>query len=115
MPPRVAERPNRWDLFNVKSTNSAPSEIHLIISMNQKPEEARVKLLRYAKTTREIMPLDDGFYYWWPESYRGAYAAYQLRWIADELDRLNEPYKKQINEYFEDNLAPPVELDEFTD
>ena len=41
----------------------------------------------------------DGFYYYWPDG-NGHYAPHHLREIADELDRMNEPWEKQIEEYF---------------
>ncbi len=44
---------------------------------------------------------DDGFYDFWPDTSRGwCWSAHVLRAIADELDRLNEPLVKEIEDYF---------------
>lgn len=48
----------------------------------------------------EFLRGDDGYYDWWPEypSRGGSLPAYFLRNLADELDRLNEPWNKQVEE-----------------
>lgn len=51
----------------------------------------------------EFVTLDDGFVYYWPPTGCGALSAYQLREIADELDRRNAPWQADINKYFEEN------------
>lgn len=51
----------------------------------------------------EFVTLDDGFVYYWPATGCGALSAYQLREIADELDRRNAPWQADINKYFEEN------------
>lgn len=43
----------------------------------------------------EISPLDDGFQYFWIKN-RGALSAFDLRVIADELDRRNKEWKETI-------------------
>lgn len=49
--------------------------------------------------------IEDGFWYYDPDekTHRGYLRAFELRFIAEKLDELNEPWRKQINEYF-DNL-----------
>ena len=47
---------------------------------------------------------DDGFVIFWPEGQRGAFEAWHLRAIANELDRRNESWLKQMNEFFEKQL-----------
>lgn len=43
----------------------------------------------------------DGFYYFWQdEDLVGCWSAHNLREIADELDNVNKPYRKSIEEYF---------------
>jgi len=68
-------------------------------------EEERERNLKVHQDRGDIVRGDDGFYVFWPTTHFGYMHAYQLRWIADELDRLNEPWEKEIKEYF-DNLAP---------
>lgn len=48
----------------------------------------------------DFQRLEDGFYYLFPRPDGGCYPPYLLRWIADELDRLNEPHQKEIEKYF---------------
>lgn len=57
------------------------------------------------KFKKELIVLEDGFYYYWPESV-GAFSSHILREIADELDRLNAPWQEQIDKYFEENPEP---------
>lgn len=48
----------------------------------------------------ELVTLDDGFVYFWPQSNFGALSANELREIADSLDLINGPWSDNINEYF---------------
>ena len=91
------------------------SEIHSIDLMKESLDQQRLKLLNLLKENNGILKDVDGFYYFWPNPNKGFFAAHQLRWIADELGRLNEPYEKQISEYFENNPMPEIDLGEFTD
>lgn len=50
------------------------------------------------KINNDIIPLEDGFYYYFPSG--GAISSWQLRFIADILDKKNEPLQKDIEEYF---------------
>ena len=45
---------------------------------------------------------DDGFYYFWPEFEKdaGYLSPYILRELADELDRLNQPWNDEIYKWF---------------
>ena len=45
----------------------------------------------------------DGFYYFDPNAV-GCFTAHQLRWIADELDQMNAPWEKQLDEYFKNEV-----------
>ena len=51
----------------------------------------------------EILAKEDGFYDFWPELRGGFWASYVLKEIADHLDRLNEPWQKDIEEYFKNS------------
>ena len=43
----------------------------------------------------------DGFYYFWQDdALTGCWTAHNLREIADELDKINKPYRDSIEEYF---------------
>lgn len=44
----------------------------------------------------EIVMLDDGFYFYWPMSNRGALSSHNLREIADLLDTKNKSWDEQI-------------------
>ncbi len=48
----------------------------------------------------EWITLDDGFLYYDPRPCLGALSAANLREIADELDRRNAAWAKQIDDYF---------------
>lgn len=58
---------------------------------------------RKSNYKKHIMPLEDGFYYWWPTHGVGALTSNNLREIADLLDDINEPWEEQIKEYFATN------------
>lgn len=60
-------------------------------------EILRRNILAKVRKYEEIVPLEDGFRYFWVKD-RGAMSAAVLRIIADELDRLNAPIKKQLEE-----------------
>ena len=47
----------------------------------------------------DIITLEDGYKYFWTS--KGAMSASQMRVIADILDKENEPYDRQVKEYFE--------------
>jgi hypothetical protein len=49
----------------------------------------------------DFVTLEDGFVYFWASRVAGAMTSRELRDIADELDKRNEKWKKQIDEYFE--------------
>lgn len=59
------------------------------------------EIVKKATNKGDFVTGDDGFVVFWPEGQRGAFEAWHLRAIADELDRRNEKWLKQMNEYFE--------------
>lgn len=64
-------------------------------------EECRQRVIRTSDERGEFVTDVDGFIYWWPEgSSSGHMASHHLRWIADEMDRRNEAWQKQMDEYF---------------
>lgn len=63
-------------------------------------EAARV--VRMAEQKGEFVILEDGFVYFWPDgSHCGAISSWQLRVLADEIDRRNDPIQELISDYFE--------------
>lgn len=61
--------------------------------------DLKERILKVAKD--DFVRGDDGYWIFWPTDYRGGYPAYMLHTIADELDRLNKDWDKEINEYFD--------------
>jgi len=47
----------------------------------------------------EFVQFEDGFVYYWPVG-RGGISAVHLRIIADELDRRNAAWEKDLADYF---------------
>lgn len=54
-----------------------------------------------ARLGDDIIRADDGFYVLWPITQKGYFTPHILRQIADLLDEMNEPWRKDIEEYFE--------------
>jgi hypothetical protein len=61
-------------------------------------QKERDRVLRIAHQRKEFFLDVDGFVYFWPEKNIGHLSSNQLRWLADELDRINAPWEKQIEE-----------------
>lgn len=57
------------------------------------------EIVKVAEEANEFIQLEDGFWYYWPQKF-GAIPAYQLRQLADELDRRNKVWEESIDEYF---------------
>ena len=55
------------------------------------------RIIKLADERGEFQALEDGFVYYWPSS-GGAISARQLRLLADELDRRNADWERQIND-----------------
>jgi hypothetical protein len=58
------------------------------------------KLIDKLKQANDIILGDDGFYCYWPEKSDGFLTSADLRGIANYLDEINEPWRKNIDEYF---------------
>ena len=67
-------------------------------------EKYKQDFMEKIRGSEDIFTDVDGFYYFWTND--GCLASHHLRWIADELDRLNETLNQEIEEYFRKN--PPV-------
>ncbi len=61
----------------------------------------------------DFLTLEDGYWYFWPaETNQGAYSAYNLREIADELDAMNKPWDDSVNEFFQSSSTPEESIHE---
>ena len=79
--------------------------LHGILNMPPETiEEYRQRIIRISDERKEFVTDVDGFVYWWPDgSPNGHLASHHLRWLADELDRRNEKWQKNIDDYFSAN------------
>lgn len=66
-------------------------------------EQQRLELLAKVHESQDIYMEVDGFYRFEPNAV-GYFTAHQLRWIADELDRMNAPREKELDEYFKNEV-----------
>jgi len=66
-------------------------------------EVQRLKFLAKAHENKDIYREVDGFYYFEPNAV-GHFTAQQLRWIADELDRMDAPWEKKLDEFFKNEV-----------
>lgn len=65
-------------------------------------ENYRQRVIRVCDERKEFVTDVDGFVYFWPDgSPHGHMDSHHLRWIADELDRRNEKWQKEIDDYFD--------------
>jgi hypothetical protein len=60
------------------------------------PEAENRRIIAMLDARNEFGPLEDGYIYYWPSPNMGALASYQLRVIADELDRRNAEWDAQV-------------------
>jgi hypothetical protein len=63
----------------------------------------RAIVCRLAEEWGEFVTDVDGFVYWWPSAkpeHAGHFSPYQLRILADELDRRNAPWQAVIDAEF---------------
>jgi hypothetical protein len=58
-------------------------------------------IIKMADDLKEFVTMEDGFVYWWPSS-QGTISSHDLRTLADELDRRNEVWQIQLNDFFND-------------
>lgn len=64
-------------------------------------ESDQERIIRLACEKEEFVTEVDGFVYYWPSrEWGGAYSSHVLRILADELDRRNEAWSAEIDEYF---------------
>jgi hypothetical protein len=56
------------------------------------------RILERLRQDKELVQLEDGFWYYHPSPMRGVFGAWVLRIIADEMDRLNKDWQDQLTE-----------------
>jgi hypothetical protein len=63
--------------------------------MNAKTDKKR--LIKAVDANKDIIHGDDGLLIYAPSNRAGGLSAWMLRAIADELDRRNKPWQKQLD------------------
>ena len=71
--------------------------------MAKSAEEQRLEFLAKVHEAKDFYTEVDGFYYYDPRG-PGQLSPHELRWIADELDQMNAPWEKQLDEYFKNEV-----------
>lgn len=56
-------------------------------------------IIKKAEAAGELIIDEAGFYVYWPKG-TGAYNSYVLRLLADELDRRNEKWEQELDDFF---------------
>jgi hypothetical protein len=70
-------------------------------------EQERLRVISVSRERGDFVQDVDGFFYFWPEeATEGYFSPHHLRWLADELDKLNEPWQKEIDDYHEKHPTP---------
>jgi hypothetical protein len=69
-------------------------------------DEDRKRIIKICDERKEFVTDVDGFVYWWPEGLNGHLASHHLRWLANELDKRNEKWQKEIDDFFTNNEKP---------
>ncbi len=65
-----------------------------------KHEEERQRCMKISHERGDFVCGDDGDYVVWPDGKDGAMSPHHLRWIADELDRLNKEWDDIVQKEF---------------
>jgi hypothetical protein len=73
-------------------------------------DETKARIIKMAWDRNDIFPDDSGYYVYDPSA-QGYFPAWALRVLADELDRANADWDKQINDYFAGVPDEPEPLD----
>ena len=59
-------------------------------------EDLKEKVIRMTEERNEFVTLEDGYVHFWPSGCYGAFGPFELRILADELDRRNKDWDKQV-------------------
>jgi hypothetical protein len=64
-------------------------------------DEMSERIIQMSEERGDFVTAEDEFVYFWPQRETlGMFAAYELRVLADELDKRNEAWNKNIEEYY---------------
>jgi hypothetical protein len=80
-------------------------DLWLVVSKAYDDALERARIVRLAAERGDLVRAECGFYVYWPMRGMGAVAAHELRYLADELDRLNAPWQAEIDKYFSEHEA----------
>lgn len=65
--------------------------------MIENQEEYSLRVIQIEQERGSFIRDVDGYFYWLPsDPNKGTMSAHHLRWIADELDRINAEWNKQV-------------------
>lgn len=67
--------------------------------MTETTEQERERRMQISRDRGDFVMGDDGYYVYWPDdgpSGRGALGPHHLRWLADELDKMNAPWDSVV-------------------
>lgn len=68
-----------------------------------KPPEAAAELI--AAVADDILCDVDGFFYYFPKNAGASLSSWMLRGIANELDRRNEPWERELDKHFKETTS----------
>lgn len=72
--------------------------------MSDVNEAERLRCIEHHMNRGDVIQVEDGFYVYWPtSSAQGFLRAHHLRWMADELDRLNKPWDDALEQYMREH------------
>lgn len=58
--------------------------------------DADARLIELAQAAQQFVTAEDGYVYYWPKACSGALSPWQLRLIAEELERRNAPWHARL-------------------
>lgn len=79
------------------------------IESGRKHAAEAARIVRITDERGEFIPLEDGYLRYAPSAEHGVLSAWELRVLADELDRRNKPHDDEITEYFVKHPQPDPE------
>lgn len=60
-------------------------------------DKERIRCMAMSRDRGDFVLGDDGYYVYWPKGYAGgALAPHHLRWLADELDKMNAEWDAKV-------------------
>jgi hypothetical protein len=70
--------------------------------MTETDEQERERCMSMSREWGDFVCGEDGYYVYWPSDARsrGSLGPHHLRWLADELDKMNADWDRQVQEWF---------------